>query len=278
MRLQALTRAENVRGDCFSGTVDSVFRQAMNVRIDDGTWFSLLAADLPNAPWSVRVAVADGFSFQDHVGVACRVACRGGILRVQGAAMAVDLRPSVVWGVALAQLRADLTRPDVRRAWRMARRGLGRSPGFRLPVAGARRKTRFAHTACGLIGAGPGLTPAGDDFLVGFLGGLWSTCGDAPDRHSFLANLGRDIVLAARRTVAVSRAYLVAAADGLVSQPLVDFAAVISAGGEGDSVRPALCRITAMGATSGRCAGLGLLAGMAYWYRPQFHPTLRGST
>ncbi len=278
MRLQALTRAENVCEESFSGTVDSVFRQAVNIRTDNGAWFCLLTADLPNAPWSVRVAVPDGFSFQDYVGAARRMACRGGILRVHGAAIAIDLRPSTVWKVALAQLRADLARPEVRRAWRVARRGLGCSPGVRFPVAGARRMTRIAHTARELIGVGPGLTPAGDDFLVGLLGGLWSACGDAPDRRVFLADVARDIVSVARRTVAVSHAFLVAAAEGLVAQPLVDLAAAISAGSGTDSVRPKLHRITEMGATSGRCAGLGLLAGMAYWYRPLDRPTLRGST
>ncbi len=46
----------------------------------------------------------------------------------------------------------------------------------------------------GLIGLGPGLTPSGDDFLVGYLAGLWCSAGSTRLRVEFLSALGKAIV------------------------------------------------------------------------------------
>jgi Protein of unknown function (DUF2877) len=66
-----------------------------------------------------------------------------------------------------------------------------------------------------LIGLGPGLTPSGDDFLVGALAAL-----DALGQTNIRAVLGRAVVAAADRTSPLSASLLRAAAAGHVSENL----------------------------------------------------------
>jgi len=57
----------------------------------------------------------------------------------------------------------------------------------------------------GLIGLGPGLTPSGDDLLMGYLVGLWCTTGGKLERQSFLAALGESVIHLSRTTNDISR-------------------------------------------------------------------------
>lgn len=91
-----------------------------------------------------------------------------------------------------------------------------------------------------LAGAGPGLTPVGDDVLVGYIAGLALTCHEV-GRASLLAEA------AARRTTALSRTLLQLAVRGALPEPahpLVE---------QGD-----LDPLLRFGATSGAAIGVGL--------------------
>lgn len=117
-----------------------------------------------------------------------------------------------------------------------------------LALATRGRDAAAAITAArALIGLGPGLTPAGDDCLVGWLAGLWAG-GDSG--HALVASTGPVLLAAAReRTGPLSRAFLAAAVAGAFAEPVRAFVA-----------RPDAARLAALltlGATSGR----DLLAG-----------------
>jgi hypothetical protein len=110
------------------------------------------------------------------------------------------------------------------------------------------RDAEAALTAArALIGLGPGLTPAGDDCLVGWLAGLWA--GGERDR-ALVASTGRGLLAAAReRTGPLSCAFLAAAVAGAFAEPVRAFVA------RPDESR--LAALLALGATS----GADLLAG-----------------
>jgi len=99
-------------------------------------------------------------------------------------------------------------------------------------------------TACasGLIGLGPGLTPSGDDFLIGALAAL-----DALGQTNMHAALGRAVVAAAGCTTPLSATFLRAAAAGHVGENLHAMIAAILAG-DADAAVAAAARI---GDTSG---------------------------
>jgi hypothetical protein len=99
----------------------------------------------------------------------------------------------------------------------------------------------FLAGATALLGLGPGLTPSGDDCLVGWLAGLW--VGGAQGR-ALLAAIAPALLAAAReRTGDLGRAFLVAAAAGQVAEPVRDFVVTPSPSH--------LAGLLALGATSG---------------------------
>ncbi|MCW2579512.1 MAG: hypothetical protein JWR82_1113 [Blastococcus sp.] len=132
--------------------------------------------------------------------------------------------------------------------------GLPIGPGG--PLAALRGAVRRAdleaalRTATRLIGLGPGLTPAGDDVMAGTIAGLVLLGHPSADR--FAAGV---YALAAGRTTELSRALLRHAACGRVSG---EFAAVLHALVGERPLAPAVARLLATGATSGRAMTLGL--------------------
>ena len=125
-----------------------------------------------------------------------------------------------------------------------------------------------------MIGLGGGLTPSGDDILVGYLAGLWTTVLDRPERIRCVSSLG-EAVIATRPegTNAISRTYLFHAARGQVSSRLSDLAAVICRGEDADRVLRVAESAMKVGHTSGMDAVTGLLVGLAAWTAPQLLST-----
>lgn len=102
-----------------------------------------------------------------------------------------------------------------------------------------------------LVGAGPGLTPSGDDLLAGLLVAAHAT------GHSRLAGwqqATRD-ALAVRRTTAVSRGLLHHALDGWATPELAAFLVAVCGG---DPARAAT-RLLAVGHSSGAALAAGAL-------------------
>lgn len=108
-----------------------------------------------------------------------------------------------------------------------------------------------------LAGFGPGFTPAGDDFLVGFLFGLWAT--RPKDEVMKLAELV--VETAVPRTTQLSAAWLQAAGRGEAWQP---WHTLVNALSTGHDWQPPVRRILAQGATSGIAALLGFIAAAGF--------------
>lgn len=124
-----------------------------------------------------------------------------------------------------------------------------------------------AAAADGLVGAGPGLTPAGDDVLVGFLVAARAVPpalppGPRSTRVEALAAAMTDAVLptVVQRTTAVSAALIDHAARGQGAAPLVALLAAVT--GTGDVVRAAT-RLRRVGHTSGTSMGQGAILALA---------------
>jgi hypothetical protein len=114
-------------------------------------------------------------------------------------------------------------------------------------------RAQLALGAQRLAGLGPGLTPAGDDFLVGWMAGLWlfGTGAGLP-----VAELcGLMAAAAAPRTTRLSAAWLRHAAAGRFGEAWHRLAADV---GDEDALRAAAGRIRDTGATSGSDALAGL--------------------
>jgi hypothetical protein len=281
MRLEAISAGVAVPTDRFTGVVHSVFRQACNIRTNRGDLLALLAPQLGNAPHGVRIELPSGFAFSDHLCPGQRVGCRAAVLRVAGTGFAVALAGAERWRSELETLATDLRRAEVALAWQAAwqalarhRRRLGENPlteavGDRgLALARASRALCAPGAASAvrrLIGCGPGLTPAGDDLIVGFLAGLWSTHSDDPTRRRFLDALAAIVTAAAAATGDISRAYLRHASLGSVAEPLARLARAISEGHPLSEVERAAGNALRVGDTSGGDGVFGLLLGLVCW-------------
>ena len=270
MHLAALSAGGQAARGRFNGTVHSVFRQACNIRLDDGRMLALLAPHLGNVPHGVRLDAPAGFAFSRHLAVGQRVGCRADVLRVAGG-LSVDLGSAHAWRGELSSANVDLTVPQVARAWRAAWRALRRgrpradhADATTLSRAVDRQGGRLARAARALqadeaasaldrlIGCGPGLTPSGDDLITGFLAGLFSTTCDDRARRAFLEAFCLTVAAAAASTADISRTYLTQAADGWFAEPLVTLARHIGAGADRGAIESATMAALRVGHTSGR--------------------------
>jgi hypothetical protein len=287
MILEAVCLGYTVPRRLFDAEIHSAFASAANLR-SAGSYrlLTLVTAGEADLPQGIRLKTPQGFSFEG-LRTGERFTCRDGLLRCEQAPLTIDLRPAKRWKCDLPALAADLNDPSTLAALRsveqmlagwQARVAIGLPAG---QVAAARRMgesvsglvaatRRYDEAAATgsvatLIGLGPGLTPAGDDFLVGYLAGLWCTVRGRGERVGFLSSLGKAVVRLSRRTNDISRAYLVHAAHGQVSSRLADLVGVICRGEGSDRLLETAEAAMSVGHTSGMEAVAGLLLGLSAW-------------
>jgi hypothetical protein len=313
MRLHAISAGVEAQTRCFSGVVHSIFHHACNVSLDGGALLTLVSSEKGNVTRGIRVGTPPKFTFLNQIRLGQEVACRGGILRVSGSELTVDLRSASLWHIDLKGLRVDLQRRDSAHAWRVAWLELeSRWPGDGISstiaavlqprqhyVAPRETKTgaeRAIHTIPALIdatrhvqvdmtttalspliGLGPGLTPSGDDFIVGYLAGLWSTVGNDSSRLTFMSSVGTWLSQAAAGTNAISCTYIRSAVNGNISEPIATLAQRIARANSMGSVREATRTALQVGITSGADGVLGLLLGCLAWGAPSISSNFRRS-
>jgi hypothetical protein len=282
MHLAALSAGPEAPRIRFNGVIHSVFDQACNIRVDDGRLLALLAPCLGNVPHGARIAVPAGFGFARHLTIGAPVGCRADLLRVSG--LSIDLGTAKPWQAAFAAAGVDLRALGVGRAWRTAwrvlRQGRPRAEDEQvallsgavhrqaLCLARATRQLRVDEAKRAieaLIGCGPGLTPSGDDLIVGFLAGLWSTTGDDPAQRRFRGALCAAVAAAGAGTGDISRVYLAHATRGRFAELLASLAARIGDGAPVGEIERLTAAALRVGHSSGRNGVLGLLLGLAAW-------------
>lgn len=301
MRFQALSVGIQVPPHPFSGTVHSVFRQACNVSLEPGTLLTLLPCQKGNVPHGIRLDTSSHSVLLHALRVGQPVACRGGILRIDGTDFSVDLRLAHAWHIDLKGFHIDLCRPTHAQSWAVAwselrlhhyKSGMSENLGaFFLSKGrpatpavseillqqGAYTIPSLLQTTCrlqlrevmisvqSLIGLGYGLTPSGDDFLVGYLAGLWCTAGANLSRMQFLMALGSELSQVSQNTNEISCTYLRSAAKGHVSEPIAKLAQRLNQANNMSSLRAATQAALQVGHTSGSDGVLGLLLGCLAW-------------
>jgi hypothetical protein len=123
---------------------------------------------------------------------------------------------------------------------------------------------RVDDAVLSMLGRGPGLTPSGDDVLIGIIATLYGA--GALDSH-VRAAFGRALECAARqRTTAISVEYLYYACRGMAAGPLYQLLVAI-----GQADRPAATRaverLRDYGHTSGMDSALGALVSQRFLRR-----------
>lgn len=280
MRLAALAFGHGIDIERIGGAVVAVFPHACEILTSGGRLITLASKSAGTLPGGITVDTPDDFEFARAVAPDAEAVTRAGVLRFSNSELTIDLRAAEPWHSGVRALALDLAQTPQRYLWEQAQEAL-RADGRIAPFLGIAAvaigdlidashvfdDTKAQAAAARLIGLGDGTTPAGDDFLVGHLGGLWSSARGQPSRLDFAEQLGGDIVALAPRTHRVSRAYLDAAAAGELSERLSDVAAAI-AGGSMAGAAEKIGAAIRVGHTSGACAVLGLLTGAAAFDDP----------
>jgi len=291
VRRAATLGSDVPRGKC-PVCVHSVFHAALNLNLPDGDLLTLLSAEADDLPRGVRLASREDLSsFGLAAGdrgvfsvdeIVLEPSAGLGRLRVDCVAarrLAEQRTPPLRgdggrWraGVALletlqARAATDLrvapllfgARPSGVIGERLTRAALELGRGARVG-----RLDVMRGAAARLVGLGQGLTPAGDDFLCGFLaaGHCRRAGGSACARLlTSLAEAVQDVI---GQTTDISASFLRDALAGRVSRPLAALAEAC-AGAPGSDLGGALLRLAAVGHSSGLDAATGFFYGATIW-------------
>ena len=295
MHLKAISIGDAVPRTDFDATVHSVFRSAVNLRPAKGSLLlTLIASGEADLPQGIRVNFPEGFSFE-RLCIGSKVICQDNFLDFENSSLMIELREAKRWKCDLPALGADMANPTVAAAWKCvwqflnerqrrleaeivaealfrsdepAQSAISRRAGEAIyALLDATRRYNLDHTSMlnTLIGLGSGLTPSGDDLLVGYLAGLWCTVQDRCERVQSVSKLGKAVIHLSRQTNDISRTYLYHASQGQVSSRLADLAEVICRGENSDRILSSVESAMRVGHTSGMDAVTGLLIGLATW-------------
>ena len=245
------------------------FERACNLINADGDVLSLVALEAGDGPFTVVVPLADSLALSDLLDTDSPIAVDGD--RLSAGALVVDTATAVLW--------------SPRPRWERAREPLtshgdlvsaladllASNPGLTglTPLSPQSIEDLCAGVATGdasscrsaarrLAGLGGGLTPAGDDFLVGAMHAAWLA---HPPREAALLS---EVIAsaAAPLTTSLSAAWLRAAARGEAAAPWHALVEALAACDE-TALLAAARRILSIGHTSGADALAGCVAALA---------------
>ena len=263
--------------------VHSVFARACNLETDCGEMVTLLASGCGSHPRGIRYASRDDLlPLRLRPGQAAVL--QDMALRIPATDVVVNFSRAAVWKGTVAasspawhQLRDlfELVRshaPTQGFAPALFASGNSRSPFQRamiariaqtLPKLARATETRDARTVVAalrsLVGLGDGLTPAGDDFIVGYLAALSSRAYHERGLAALLRALAVPVAQLSRHTHAISRQMLLDALEGHFAERLTEVVRCLG----GREVAGAASRLMAVGHTSGADMLCGLLFGFA---------------
>ena len=277
------------------GGVHSVYRQACNVELDDGALVTLLGREPGNLPHGIRCVLPEPEDFQVWLRPGQSVAADGASLYVPEAGVAIDLSGAAHWRCGLDGCAIDPDAEPSVRALRAARlvlqqqmprggfaplllhdavpgssmeRAMQKRLGQTLPALSRASSSLDCVAAAQaleqLAGLGPGLTPSGDDFIVGYLAALHARCSHELLLRPFLGGLIAPMTRLAAAANLISRQFMVNALAGEFSESL---AQVVLAIATHDKLRlqESAARLVRVGHSSGADSLVGLLFGLRPW-------------
>jgi hypothetical protein len=289
--LKAISLGTAVPYHNFDAAVHSTFIEAANIYSSKGRLLTLVTAGCADLPGGIRIETPVGFSFESVLLPGERITCRDGFLRDEVGRLEINLRTARRWNCRLPEI--DMDSPTVEAAWtsvwgaldeRQRRTGADVRAGELLladiPGQSTVARTMGAHVrelveaarmhvplddaiVAGLIGLGFGLTPSGDDFLVGFLTGLRCAAGKKEERLGFLFDLGKAVVRLLHQTDDISRTYLFHATRGHVSSKLTALANAVALETDRDRLIPIAEDAMRVGHSSGMETVMGFLIGIS---------------
>ncbi|MGW7823910.1 DUF2877 domain-containing protein [Streptomyces puniciscabiei] len=267
---RAVSRAYLVPDSDATGTVHSVFATACNLAVA-GTLVTVHDAGAPHTPTSVRMRSCATGAWSPRAQAGDPVRFRAGVLSFSG--HVCDLRRLSVWAPGPVPQPVDAAAVGrlagcVGRAREQHLRGRG-FPAFELE-ARAEELQAALHSGPSatdgavrrLIGFGPGLTPAGDDLLVGLMAMLYRLRPVLPSAGQALRAIVHAVRRDAHRTTDISAHHLRLAAAGAFGEPITGLLDAIAGGAARTVVAARTEDVLRLGASSGADAVAGVVLGV----------------
>jgi hypothetical protein len=239
----------------------------VNLLVDGELW-TVLDAARADSPFGIRLAPSDAAL---DVKAADRVNVRAGYVGM--GRLIVDCRSASRWAPTrwaqpapgLAARLAAVTQAVQLRAW-------DQSAGMASDVTDALRGSdaELASAVRRTVGRGPGLTPAGDDVLVGMLALLTSGAAGATGERA-TSRLVSALAPVLPTTSDLSRHLLHQAARGLAGRALHDLGQALMEGAPHGILADAIELVLDSGCTSGADAATGLAAACRFmFFKPEW--------
>jgi len=257
----------------FDGVVHSVHARACNIAFGKSL-LTLVAHGVGEGPTTLLLDRDCAIDLRTCFSVGDAVVRHGTLLRSCGAD--AELGWATEWNPAARPIFAEAS--QVVANLRSARARLGARPGCQASIVHREGRAACARLeqACRvcdfemasaevarLIGWGEGLTPAGDDFLVGLMGGLDALAATSAVRRIFLTRLSAAISARAGLTTPIAAHYLGLAARGHFIAQLHQLRDALLSANEVTSLHGSVDKVLALGATSGADLVAGLLSGVS---------------
>ncbi len=248
---------EDLAGQPFSGRVWGVFEQACNLIDDLGRIIALILPAVGQGPFSISIPGSPGIFEPFSTNQPARANREAVVI----GPWRIELADAAIWEPRIDRLEkplelkliADILEPytnwpNQAEETLLSQRLLRLTRQLIKAIDQPDKPEQLSRAVAKLAGLGPGLTPAGDDYLIGAMAALWLT-----------GRLGTMELIAATaipRTSALSAAFLRAAARGQFMEP---WHALVEAWQAEDkpAVAAAVARIAVFGASSGADALAG---------------------
>ena len=277
----------------FEGRVHSIFSKALNIKIEEDELISIVAAEKLNGPNRILLKLHEDenfFSFE--IKKEARAVGTTQKISIDNGNFLISLREAKKWSskveieekTSSSRVRDNLLGFFLQKDFlTKQKRNKNASPitrgkpcfltsfensisqelGIRIQKlitsVKERNLPKISENITRLIGFGKGLTPSGDDFLVGLIAPL---CFLNDSRFEYLLKEIKEVVeLGKKRTTFLSEKFLEYACQGRFPETVLDLLETIFSG-DRVGVKKAARRCLDFGATSGRDTLLGVVEGL----------------
>lgn len=270
MYLSALSIGKPIDGIQGQAKVHSIFEHACNLQLASEDIVTLLVKEAGNQPQGIRLETADGFSFYEQAlasGQAVTIS-QSQQINIPQADVTIGLQAAHPWVSRLPVM--DLTAQPVLDALQAAHTELGvpvLEHGYQQQLIDSLARladaaVRYAHmdaveAAKPMIGLGPGVTPSGDDMLIGFVTAVRSV----GYQQFFTDDLCKRLLPLLPKTNDISQTFLRYAFKRSVSEWIIKPLQAIRKGNIALTQHTVQQAVT-IGHTSGRDTMRGLLVGL----------------
>lgn len=279
-----------------AGKVHSIFKRVINFQSADNKLYSILKQDLDNGPYAIRLATNDSIGFLDlDINKGDLVFLRNNRLEISNK-LFVNLEKGELWGpkklaINLHQCKSAFQKNlnvyhellQANTAWGGAKyyyaknhlsqlckpnvtlieKELEKRIGFFLSCLDQEPKI-LQESVQALIGLGNGLTPSGDDFLIGFITVL-NLIDEEKMQMTFakLTNLLKNMDLS---TTDISVTMLKASIEGRAREKLLNFVNCLCTTQNEDILIDSIEKFFSIGSLSGTDMATGVVTGLKYGF------------